>query len=177
MAFGMALVFMIHQEKTETLKMNSLLYSAASTISATSSRRRAENKRPDREDRFVLEHFGKHKSFYTDTILNGSVFQKDRTSFTRTCNNVVSRSQYLLQMMQNMSDLQQQLRTQLVIAGRALHGQGLMYDDDFPVTLRNWILSNALGTKVLDPTDPDPDLMRSTIGQLILLLSIRDELY
>jgi len=158
--------------------MNSLLYKAASSVSATSSKRRLENTKPDREDRFVLEHYGSHKSLYTDTVLRGNIFKKDRTSLTRACNNLVSKSQFVLQTLQNMDEIQSTLRTQLKIAGLAMRDQGLMYDESFPRPLRMWIQRNIRpGVNILDDNpeeEVDADVMKSTIGQLIMLLSIKE---
>jgi hypothetical protein len=156
--------------------MASLLYKAADSISTASSRH-GEKRRPDREERFVLEHYGRHKTLRSDVILNGSIFKQNKTSLTKCCANMVSRSQYILQLMTNMVEIQEMMRAQLVLAGRALQEQGLLYDDDFPMTLRNWIINNALGTRVIDPPDVETDVIKSTIEQLILLNSIQDELY
>lgn len=90
---------------------------------------------------------------------------------------MVSRSQYILQLLLNLCDLQQTMRGQLVLAGRALKEQGMLYDDDFPIALRDWILNNALGTRIIDPPEIETDVIKSTIEQLILLNSIQDEFY
>lgn len=158
--------------------MNSLLYRAASSVSSNNSKRTIHNSRPDREDRFVLEHYGGHKSLYTDTVIRGNVFKKDRTSLTRACNNLVSKSQFMLQTLQNMAEIQTTLHTQLLLAGIAMRDQGLIYDESFPRPLRLWIQQTVKpGVNIL-PENPDDevdaDVMKSTIGQLIMLLSIKE---
>lgn len=158
--------------------MNSLLYRAAESIGSSSSKQRSATSRPDREDRFVLEHYGSRKSLYTDTIIRGNVFKKDRTSLTRACNNLVSKSQFMLQTLQNMAEIQSTLRTQLTIAGIAMRDQGLIYDESFPRPLRIWIQQNIRPhINIVDdnPDDEvDADVMKSTIGQLILLMTVLD---
>lgn len=155
--------------------MDTLLYRAADSISERSSRKITSSKQPDREERFVLEHYGNHKSLYTCTILNGSTFKNDRTSMTRSCGNVVSRSQLLLQTLGNIRAVQTVISNKLKVAGSVMRDEGILYDGSFPVPLKTWIDKNVSRFgKTPEEIAVDDDVLKALIGELIVLWSAKE---
>nr|WKE35286.1 hypothetical protein [Plasmopara viticola lesion associated mononegaambi virus 8] len=161
--------------------MNSLISQARSKApSSIGSERSSRDRVPVREDRFILEqyHGGSgvvHKSLRSDVILRGVVFQADRTSLTRSCDNIVSRNQFMLQTLENLNNIMACIRYQLTIAGGALRDQGFLYDQSFPSPLRDWIVKNVpanIPSTTLD-LEFDEDILKSLVGQLIMINSIR----
>jgi len=77
-----------------------------------------------------------------------------------------------------MAEIQSTLRTQLTIAGIAMRDQGLIYDESFPRPLRIWIQQNIRPNINIVDDNPDEevdaDVMKSTIGQLIMLMTVLD---
>lgn len=162
--------------------MNSLIHQAR-TISSVGSSRSSPQRRPTREDRFILEHYhskdgNTHKSLLTDIVLDGNVFKKDRTSLTRSCNNIVSRNQFILQALQNIAHVMACLRYQLTVSGTAMRDQGMLYDPTFPDPLRQWIMMNVKSADQsnISETELDEDILKSLIGQLIMINSICGDL-
>jgi len=162
--------------------MNSLIHQARS-LSNTGSVKSTSSKRPTREDRYILEQYASrggetHKSLLTDIILDGVVFKKDRTSLTRSCNNMVSRSQFMLQTLENLANVMASIKYQLILTGAAFRDEGMLYDAPFPSTLRTWIEKNVSRHQSPDgiPPEFDEDVLKSLIGELILITNIRQDM-
>jgi len=137
---------------------------------------------PVREDRYILEEYEsndrkRHRSLKTDVILKGNKFQESRTSMTRTCNNLISRHQFMLQALENAENTAKALRVQLTYAGIALRDSGVLYDIGFPQNLKDWIEKNVGRTQEdwVGEDDLDSDMLTALIGQLIMIKSIKDE--
>lgn len=161
----------------------SSLFSQVRGLSSAGSQKSVSNRRPSREDRYILEQYPArngttHKYLLTDIILDGVVFKKDSTSLTRSCNNLVSRNQFMLQTLENLNTLVSNIKYQLLLSGAAIRDQGMLYDATFPRPLREWIEANVNRDQRsnLEDSEMEEDVIKSLIGQLILINSIRDDM-
>jgi len=113
------------------------------SMSSHGTNQSAKIRIPDRQDKYVLNYYGRHINLKSCTILHGNEFGVIEESLTRMSSNSIMKAVYYMTAIRNIRITLEQAEHELFVLGRAMKEQGVLFDADFPVELRYFVAQDS----------------------------------
>jgi len=124
----------------------------------------------DRVDIYSLEYHGNSRRARARVTLGDEIYQDTSTSMSSAVKNPVSRMVLCYQALCNLSAFMKQHQGNLRVTGDMMRDSGALYDEEFPSTLREWIVKNPLIRDEKGQREAIPEYDKRMLNALIIQL-------